>query len=443
MANVRSGSLGKICVAFCLLIAGIAVTHHAHATTDKTALRAQQTALFKQVFADPDNLELMFAYARVSAKLEDYEAAISTLERALGYNSDADDIRLELGALYFNMGLYRSAKAYFDTALTSGALAESQVKTVKQYQKEIARRTRRAWFSGEAVIGGLASSNASLDPSDPTILSFGAPVTGTGSEADAGVFADLSLRHDYDLGLNNTDIWRTDARATATEFFDETDGNSVSFGARTGPLLSLAPDQYGPKLRPFVEVDYVNVGSNSLYGTLGTGAVYSNTLSDRWAVFGELGGAYRFFVEEFEDEEGMIGTVTLGASYTPTRDLEFRGRLDVRGDRASRDFNSNVYAGARAEAVWRYNPGFAFAERKWELVGKVSLGVAEYDAADPAIDPNRARSDTVAAFELRHDFHLRDGFFIRAEGGAVLRESNIPNYDLSVYEAKLGVGVRF
>ena len=59
-------------------------------------LRARQKALFDELIDKPDDLDLMFEYAKVSIQLEDYEAAISTLERMLIYRQDLSRVRLEL-----------------------------------------------------------------------------------------------------------------------------------------------------------------------------------------------------------------------------------------------------------------------------------------------------------------------------------------------------------
>ena len=85
-----------------------------NASEAKRDLRERQKALFEQLLAEPDNIDVMFAYAKVSIELEDYEAAISTLERLLIYRQDIPLIRLELAVAYFNLGSYEVAKLYFD-----------------------------------------------------------------------------------------------------------------------------------------------------------------------------------------------------------------------------------------------------------------------------------------------------------------------------------------
>jgi tetratricopeptide (TPR) repeat protein len=62
----------------------------------------------------PDNLDVGFAYAEVAAQLGDYEAAVSALGRMLLFNPNLPRVQLKLGALYFWMGSFDLARAYFD-----------------------------------------------------------------------------------------------------------------------------------------------------------------------------------------------------------------------------------------------------------------------------------------------------------------------------------------
>jgi cytochrome c-type biogenesis protein CcmH/NrfG len=66
---------------------------------DKASLEAQKETLFQQMFRDPANLDVTFAYADVSARLGDYEAAVSALERMLLFNPDLPRVQLERRAL--------------------------------------------------------------------------------------------------------------------------------------------------------------------------------------------------------------------------------------------------------------------------------------------------------------------------------------------------------
>jgi hypothetical protein len=64
---------------------------------EAASLQAQKDALFQQMLSEPGNLDVTFAYADVSARLGDYEAAVSALERMPLFNPDLPRVQLELG----------------------------------------------------------------------------------------------------------------------------------------------------------------------------------------------------------------------------------------------------------------------------------------------------------------------------------------------------------
>ncbi len=88
-------------------------------TAERAQLQAQKEALFQAMLRDPGNLDITFAYADVSAKLGDNEAAVSALERMLLFNPNLPRVQLEIGALYFRMGSYEIARTYFEKARRS------------------------------------------------------------------------------------------------------------------------------------------------------------------------------------------------------------------------------------------------------------------------------------------------------------------------------------
>src|SRR5215510_9622780 len=86
---------------------------------DRATLQSRKDTLFQQMLREPANLDITFAYADVSAKLGDNEAAVAALERMLLFNPGLARVQLELGALYFRMGSYEIARTYFDKALAA------------------------------------------------------------------------------------------------------------------------------------------------------------------------------------------------------------------------------------------------------------------------------------------------------------------------------------
>src|SRR5437773_1589349 len=105
---------------------------------ERTQLEAQKAALFQKMLRDPANLDTAFAYADVSAKLGDNEAAVSALERMLLFNPNLPRVQLELGALYFRMGSYDSARTYFERAAAANP-PDDVKERIRTYLSEISR----------------------------------------------------------------------------------------------------------------------------------------------------------------------------------------------------------------------------------------------------------------------------------------------------------------
>jgi hypothetical protein len=89
---VRLGTLAKLVygiVALAVILAAPAARAQPVSDADRARLEAQKAALFQQMLRDPANLDVTFSYADVSARLGDYEAAVSALERMLLLTSPA------------------------------------------------------------------------------------------------------------------------------------------------------------------------------------------------------------------------------------------------------------------------------------------------------------------------------------------------------------------
>ena len=57
---------------------------------------AQKQTLFHEMLRNPGNLDVTFAYADVAARLSDYEAAVSALDRMLLFNPNLPRVELEI-----------------------------------------------------------------------------------------------------------------------------------------------------------------------------------------------------------------------------------------------------------------------------------------------------------------------------------------------------------
>ncbi|MEL7465729.1 MAG: hypothetical protein AAFN79_16795 [Pseudomonadota bacterium] len=423
---------------------------------DKTALRDEQKAIFAQMFEDPDNLELMFQYALVSIELEDLEAAISTLERMLIYNKDLPRVHMELGAAYYRLGSYETAKYYFSNVLAFDDVPPQIVAKTQEFLRAIDQRTKDTVVFGTISAGLVYSSNATLGPDDPAILLFGTPAV-LGAQFlendDFGARVAGSLSIISDLDQPDSDFWRTDFSLFSLKYFDEQAADIDSLLFRTGPRLSLDDQQFGPKLRPFVEFDHVRSGENSLYATGSLGAEYTDTLSDTMSIYGSARIGYRNFIngadsdgDGDDDADGAILRATVGAAYLPSDDLVLRGAAFFEKTFANEGASSFFEGTLRASATYSYDSGFDFAGRLWSLTGYAQATYRGFD--DPNVQfvgltGTLEREDVDLRAGLRHMFHLEDGLWIALDADVLRRDSNLRQFDITNFGAGLSVGLDF
>ena len=418
-----------------------------NASEVKRDQRERQRVLFEQLLAEPDNIDVMFAYARLSIELEDYEAAISTLERLLIYRQDIPLIRLELAVAYFNLGSYEVAKLYFEQALSEPDLPPAAAARIKPYMEAIEFNTRTSAVSLVANVGITHASNANLGPSTGQVRidGFGGlvPLISGRKESDTGVRLLVNATHLYDLERPNDDTWKTDVSAFAVRYFEVETGDFGYARLRTGPRLALTDAQFGPRLRPYVEGQYLNSRDRGLYAAFGVGAEYSDTLSPVLSTFADGGLRYRnYFRKEFTGLDSYNVYLTGGLAYFPMRDLILRGGLSLEAESADFDFNSNFEIGLRTSAEYQYDPGIDWVDRKWSLSGYAEFYSRWYDDPDAFIAANLNRRDTDLRGGLSHVFTLSDGFGIQFDIDALLRQSNIVNFDLDNVSGTLSLQYR-
>lgn len=415
-------------------------------STAENGLRAQQEALFQAMLQAPDDLEIMFNHALTSIELQDYEAAISTLERMLIFNPALNRAKVELGAAYFKLGAYENARYYFEDALASGEAPPEVVGRVNRFLDEIQKRTAKTGFFGVATVGVTYSSNANLGPNDSDILIN----SEVGQLADEFIASeDLGFRtavygsHFYDLDQPDGDLWQTDATFYSVHYLDETAGDIDTVQLRTGPRLSLDNENFGPKIRPFLELDGLRSNNRTLYATLGVGAEYTDTVNERVNIFASVRSAWREYFQGRNEFDGSTHKVAVGARYAVNKNLGVIGSLYAETDLTRDDSNTNYEVGARLSSSFNYDSGYDFTDRLWSLSGYMQVAYREYEDPLDEVTRNFTRRDYDFRAGLSHVFHFREGWFAQADADFLLRDSNIPNFDIDNIGVALSIGRSF
>ncbi|MEM6623435.1 MAG: tetratricopeptide repeat protein [Pseudomonadota bacterium] len=402
-------------------------------TSELESLRAEQSDLFDRMLAAPDDLDLMFEYAQLSIRLQDFEAAISTLERMLIYRQDLPRVRLELGVAYFNLGSYAAAQLYFEQVLEDPETPDIVRARVGRFMEEIANRTRPHNYRLIATAGLTHATNATLGPDGNRVLFQGnlATLIAGQQEADSGVRVTLDLRHTYDLGQEDADTWRTEVGFYGVRYFDTDDGDVGFVRVRTGPRLSLDEQAFGPKLRPYTELQYLTSENRGLFFGGGVGLEYLDTLSPVLSVYGDVGLIYRnYFRQEFSDEDSVSTYAAAGLAYLPVRNFILRSTLITSYDDADGDENSNVEVGLRMSGEYKYDVGLSQIDGLWTASAFAEVRGRMFNEPDPLVDPNSRRNDVDFRAGVRHIFAIQQGFGVQIDVDGLVRRSNIRNFDL-------------
>lgn len=454
----------KSAAAACALFAFSGQASAQVAPAEAETLRAEQAEIFAQMFEAPDNVDLMFRYALISIKLQDYEAAITTLERILIYRPEEARVKTELGASYFRIGSYPIARFYFDEVVNDPAAPEDLKTRVAGFIEEIDRRTQTSYFSGKIGLSGVFTTNANNAPGTADFLVGDQIATALGpnvtDQTDVGAQFSGQVSHFYDLGNASGDQWRTDLSFLALHFADVSEGDIDAVVLRTGPKLSVDDDRYGVKLRPFVEADHIRYGNDPLLSTLGVGVEITNTIDQNMSFFSDFRVGYRDHHAPSPagsvfptSQDGVIVRGRVGLNYFYDESLALTGQIvsdyeAITGDDAAsstgavfNDASDSFEIGVKGTARYFYDSGADFASRRWMLTGEAGANYRTFSATSLA--NTNEREDVEFRFGIGNTAYLQDGFALVARANYFIRESNITQFDLDNLTVTVGAEFQF
>jgi tetratricopeptide (TPR) repeat protein len=140
-------------------------------------IESRREALLREMIARPNDLDLAFEYAQLSAQVGDYEGAVSTLERMLIYAPNTPRLQLELGILYYKLGAYEVARAYFAQALANPNVPPQVAAQVRLYLQQLALAADPPAFSATIFSAIRWESNANFGPGTNSVTLNGIDFT--------------------------------------------------------------------------------------------------------------------------------------------------------------------------------------------------------------------------------------------------------------------------
>jgi hypothetical protein len=477
--NALSGNCGAVCplrllsrivcgiIAIAILFAPAGAAAQASAGREPASLEAQKDALFQQMLRDPANLDVTFAYADVSARLGDYEAAVSALERMLLFNPDLPRVQLELGALYFRMGSYELARTYFDKAAAGNPPPEVRAR-VDQYLAEIEKSQSRHHLSGYFFSGfqyqtdaNVAGSSLILSPVGPVVL--GNQFT---KQASGTIFGSGSAVYSYDLETQNRDTLDVTAAGYLNHYFNSLVNRldlallEVTAGPRfnfpNGGLIGDKPASF----RPYGIFDEVGLGWDQYFVAGGFGLEYDQIVWNDLA----LKGVFEFRQKSFTNAStrplstGLSGNdklVSLQATKPVTANSALNLEFDYLDQSTQLGFYTNMsYAVAGSYRI-RYDDPLGVTQYPWETSPFVGRLWSNYAAPDPCcntsgnplpgIYPNGFSSQLTQRwrFGVTQTWQVLPNIAIVLQLERDIISSNLPLYAYNNTSVLIGPQIRF
>jgi Tetratricopeptide repeat len=417
------------------------------------------------MFRDPANLDVTFAYADLSARLGDYEAAVSALDRMLLFNPNLPRVQLELGALYYRMGSYELARDYFDKAAAANPPPEVLAR-IEQYRGEIEKAQSRHHLSGYVFFGGQYQSDANVAPGSPLIISPLGPVLLNNQfvrQASGSIFGSGSLLYTYDLETQNRDTLEVTSIGYLNHYFNSlvTRLDLALMEVTGGPRLNFPNGGLiGDKLasfKPYVILDEVGLDWNQYFDAYGGGLEYDEIVWNDMLVR----TIYEFRQKNFTNapdrplSRGLNGSDNL-VSVQATKPLTANSALTFQFDYLNQSTRLAFYAN-RSYAVTgayriRYDDPTGITPTTWETQPFLGRAWSYYDAPDPCcvtgpIGAFPAGFSTQLTqrwrFGLTHTIALTPtvGIVFQAERDIV--SSNLPLYAYTNTSFLVGPQIRF
>ena len=428
--------------------------------SDPAALQAKKAALFQQMLRDPANLDVTFAYADVSAKLGDNEAAVAALERMLLFNPSLPRVDLELGVLYFRMGSFEAAQSYFDKAKSFNPPPDVTAK-VDEYLAKINTAQQTSQITGFFFTGAQYQTDANVAPGSPLIHSPIGDVLLSNQfvkHDDANVFATGAVLYSYDLGDQNRDTIEVSGIGFANHYlqFNRLD---LDLGEVTaGPRFRFPDVPYvdGVSVKPYAILNEVGLGEQQYFWTYGAGIEATGTF------FGDISTKLSWEIREknFTDapdrplSRGLNGNdniVALSATKPVTENSALTVEFDYL-DQSTRlgHYANNTYSVAAGYKI-RYEDPTGWLKLPWESAVFGSRSWAIYEAPDPCCNTSgspfffsgSARDDRHWRFGVTQSIEVAQNIAVIVQVQRDIVSSNLPIYGYTSNSVLVGPQIRF
>ena len=125
------------------------------------------------MYEDIGNLDKTFRFAELAITVGDIEGAVAALERMLIIEPELPQIRMQLGALYFQLASYAMALTYLKAVVAHDEVPDDLKQSAQDLIAQIEALISPHRFNGTIVTGVRYQSNANGGPMTQNIRLFG------------------------------------------------------------------------------------------------------------------------------------------------------------------------------------------------------------------------------------------------------------------------------
>ena len=389
-------------LAIALAVAALMVGGHSSGFAAE-ASEQQREALLQQMLARPNDLDLAFKYARLSADAGDYEGAISTLERMLIYAPNTPRIQFELGVLYYRLGAYDVARSYFEQVLANPSVPPDVAKQVKLYIQQLSLAADPPAFSASIFSAIRYETNANFGPGTQSVTLNGIDFTLDSQSVGRPGWSALNigtLHYSYDLKKQGDKI-EFDFLAYSTAYFDnDLDDIDLDFFEWTlGPSFNLKRWGWGQtRLYTYAIADLAYLGYDTYFTAPGAGIRLLSFSAERSVLDARLETRYREFNDTYDLptnswRDGFQTRLGVNYSYYATPEFVITTQGYMQREDADVKFYADWEIALSGGFAWTFDNPICQCKYPWTWQVGGGVILRDYDAPDPTINFFEAEED--------------------------------------------------
>ncbi|MBI1869016.1 MAG: hypothetical protein HYS06_12115 [Methylocystis sp.] len=413
--------------------------------------RAEQAQLADVIRVHPTDYETTYRYVLLSIELKDYEAAIGALERLLTFNPALSRAQKELGFLYARLGAYQTAAVHLRAALAVGDLDPVQTAQIETYLPDIDKQTLTSRWSGRLQVGLRSQSNASFFPANGLFLVGGVGVFAPlQRRADVNAFQLAEIANDIDLDPQGVNQFETRAKGYATEQFHLGQFSVGLLSLSAGPRFALDSELWrGASIKPYATgltsmvggINYLNAGGAGVSLRLPFGSEAAIEPGVEWRHLGVNSRGLFSTIATLATGEAV--TASVAGIFTASDDVKLETRALF--TRANAAVASQSFDQIDGQALLRVDvdPPFAWIGRKWTIAPFARIFQISFDAANPMVDPWRARRDVAWSAGVTLEAPVTAAFGFSGVVEYSRNGSNLPNFRTNNVSVLFGPVARF